>query len=386
MKKVLIKVYNSNGDYLDIWKDATFKGFEKRLNGGLGECLIDLGREFDYGGDDLVLGNHIEILISDGESVVELGDMYSTEIIYKGYISLIEPRVIGKKEGIVVHCLGHYTKLAQDIYKNGTTTTIAEVATDVGVILRNIMDRYIAETTNPQLSYNDETIEETGDNADYTFQMNTYREAFDKVLSLAPAGWFYWIDVQGKVYFKAKPTEPTHSFIFGKDFTEIKIQKSMEKIRNAMLYWNGETGVTKIYKLYSDPTSILLYDRRVQKYFDYGADAEATADLIGAKFLAENKDPEIKLVCKILDNNLSDNRGYDIESINPGDTCSFYGFDSEVSDILKDNMLISRVYYTLNEVEITVEVKRSTLIEWQRLLNNRLDDRSGDGSPSPYSV
>ena len=72
--------------------------------------------------------------------------------------------------------------------------------------------------------------------------------------------------------------------------------------------------------------------------------------------------------------------------MNPGDTCSFYGFDEDVSNILQDNMLISRVYYTLNEVEITVEVKRSTLIEWQRLLNNRLDDRSGDGSPATYSV
>ena len=304
-KSVLIKVYNSNEDYLGLWNDATFKGFEKKINGGLGECIIELGRSFDYGGADLVLGNHIEILIADKESVVELGDTYSADIIYKGYISLIEPRVIGKQEGIIVHLLGHYTKLAQDIYKNGTTTTIAEAGTDVGTILKNIMARYIAETTNPQLSYDDTTIETTGDNADYTFQLNTYREAFNKVLSLSPAGWFYWIDVQGKVWFKAKPTTPTHRFIFGKHFTEIRIQKSMEKIRNALLYWNGETGVTEIYKLYSDATSILLYDRRVQKFFDYGADAEATADLIGVKFLAENKDPEIKFTCKILDNNLS---------------------------------------------------------------------------------
>ena len=389
-KKVLIKVYNSNGDYLGLWNDATFKGFEKKLNGGLGECLIELGKKFDYGGDDLVLGNHIEILIADAESVGKVsGDNYSTEIIYKGYISLIEPRVIGKKEGIIVHCLGHYTKLAQDIYKNGADTTIAEVATDVGVILRNVMDRYLAETTNPQLSYNDKTIEETGDDANYTFQMNTYREAFDKVLSLSPSGWFWWIDVQGKVWFKNKPTTPTHKFIFGKHFTAIKIQKSMEKIRNAMLFWNGEVGGAKIYKLYSDAASILLYDRRIQKFFDYGADLETTADLIGAKFLAENKDPEIRFTCKILDNfvtSLGEKKGYDIESINPGDTCSFFGFDSDVSNILRDNMLISRVYYTLNEVEITVEVKRSTLIEWQRLLNNRLDDRSGDGSPSPYTT
>ena len=215
--------------------------------------------------------------------------------------------------------------------------------------------------------------------------MKTYRQVFDKILSMAPANWFYYINERGVVYFKIKPTTPTHKFVFGKHFTDIKIFKSMEKTRNSLLIWNGVT-VAGICRLYTDDASINKYGRRVTKLFDYGLNDTDTADKIGNKFVEENKDIEIKVVCKIIDNNLNSNRGYDIESISPGDTCSFFGFDDSLATLFKENMLISKVYYTLNEVTLTVEVKKSSLVEWQRILDNNIDDKSTENATTDYTA
>jgi len=43
-------------------------------------------------------------------------------------------------------------------------------------------------------------------------------------------------------------------------------------------------------------------------------------DKIGRKFLAENKDQQVSITCEIIDNNLDSINGYDIDSVQAGDT------------------------------------------------------------------
>ena len=385
MKNITIRVSRPNGSFLKEWSNATFGSFVKELNAGLGVCEIKLGEKFDYQGSELALGNTVEILISDKETV-NLPEGY--RLVYSGYISNYHPWVRGKNEGITVYLLGHYTKLALDIWQNsGTNTTTFEYssATDFGQMFRDLMDRYIAETTSPKLSYSAGSIKLTSTTGKYMFEMKTYREGIEKIKSMAPENWFWYVDELGIVYFKSKPTTPTHTFVFKKHFSEVEVERSMEKIRNAMLFWNGELGVTEIYKLYGDAGSITQYGRRLQKYFDYGVGDEATADIIAAKFIAETKEPAVKVVCEILDNNEDAVNGYDIESIQPGDTCVFKGFNEQFADIFKENMLISKVIYSLNKVELTVEVARAGIIEWQERTNKKVEDSYSRGVPAVYS-
>ena len=392
-KNITIKVFSLAGKFKAIWDNATFQSFEKEINSGLGACSLILGEKFDYQGDDCKIGNHIEILISDGDT---LNLIEGYRLIYSGYISKISP-AIENDEKIQVDILGHYTQLGVDLLKSGAYTTLFTDSTagltttgpgdaaDLGLVMRAIIERYRAETLNPVINYSLGSIPLTATTALYTLECKTYREALDKIMSMAPEGYYFYFDEYNILKFGAKPTTPTHEFIFGKHFQNVRIDRSLEKIRNVLLIWNGETGAGKVYKEYKDDASILQYGRRAYILKDYGIDDEDGADKIGAKFIAENKDPDVKVACTIIDNNIDSAKGYDIESIQPGDTCVFKGFNEQFADIFRDNMLITKVVYYLDKVELIIEPKKSSLVEWQNKTNRDLNDFSSFGMPTDYT-
>jgi len=385
-KHILIKVYDSDGNYVATWDDATFEGFTKEINGGLGECQIKLGRKFDNYGEyfDVSLNNEVRILVTDRDTR-NTDDEYV--LVYSGYISKYTPWIVGGKEGVIVHCLGYYTKLANDIYKNGTTTTIQESATDVGTIFRNLMDRYVAETTNQKLHYSLASILTTSTTATYLFEMMSYREAIEVIKSLAPTDWWWYVDQYHQVNFKSKPTATDHTFVFGRHFHSVKVEKSMEKIKNALLFWNREIGDNKIYKLYSDPVSIGDHGRRVIKHIDQNrVGTTIDADKIGDAFVAEHKEPDIKVIVEIIDNAENLYKGYDIESIEPGQTCIFSGFSEALSETFKENMLITKVEYTLEKVRLTIEPTIAGIVDRLEHVAKQVSASNTKNAPTNYST
>jgi hypothetical protein len=389
MKTISIKVSNNEGEVLKEWTKAKFDGFTKEINSGLGECLITLMEKIDYQGPELNLGNGIDIYIADDDTV-----NLDPRKIYSGYISMIEPRIDGTSENIIVHALGHYTKLSVDYLKNGDQITLYSDSTagltvtapgdeaDIGLIARAIIERYRTETENPKIYYNQSSIPLAGQTAWYTVALKTYREALDKIISMYSSNYFYYFDENGLLTIKQKATEPTHIFQLGKHFKSIDIQKSMEKIRNNVIVWNGDN--PGVLNNYPDEASIKQYGRRTEYIKDTGIVDDTAADKIGAKFLAENKDEDIKLICEILDGNIDTVNGYDIESVQPGDTCSFIGFNQSLSSILHENMLITKVDYTLEKIVLTIEMRKSGIINWQNKTSKEVNDLSSQGIPDTY--
>jgi hypothetical protein len=86
-----------------------------------------------------------------------------------------------------------------------------------------------------------------------------------------------------------------------------------------------------------------------------------------------------------LDNNGNEGKGYDIESINPGDTCSFYGFDADVNDLLRDNMIITKVNYTLDKVELEVQIVKSGMLDTQSKQTIKIGEITSGGLKVPES-
>jgi len=391
MKNLSIKVNRPTGEFIKDWTSiARFSGFSKEINGGLGECILELGVMFDYQGSELEVGNVVEIYISDKETLID-----GFKKIYSGYISMIEGYVDGGKEGVLVHLLGHYTRLSTDYLKNGSQTTLYSDSTDgltvtspgdeaeIGLVVRAVIDRYIAETSSSKISYTLSSIPEIGQSILYTLSVKTYRECLDKLISMYPSNYFYYIDENGILTIKEKSSTPDHTFEFKKHFKSIKIQRGMEKIRNNILIWNGED--SGVYNNYNDAASILKYGRRSEYQEDSGIADDSSADKIGSKFIAENKDPDVKVICELIDDNIDEENGYDIESVNPGNTCRFVGFDSSLSDILKDNMLITRVDYELDKITLTVEITKSGIINWQNKTTKEVNDLKSYGVPESYT-
>ncbi len=141
MKLLQFKVYNTAGTYIKNWADASLISFSKRMNGGIGECVIDLARTINNWKDsaDIDLNYRVQIYISDKDN----GYLK----IYDGFISNITFNGDGVKEKTTVKCLGFIEKLAVDFYKNDTLTTIAETAADPSTMLKNIIYRLSLENT-----------------------------------------------------------------------------------------------------------------------------------------------------------------------------------------------------------------------------------------------
>jgi len=401
-KQIIINVSDSvTGNLMKTITNFEFVSLSKSLNAGCGECVINMAVPFDYDGQELALGNDVEIRISDKDTIagsLALQDTAGSKVIYTGYISLIERNVQGEREGLTVHMLGHYTKLQTDILKNSAQTTLYSKtyvgltitsgdlsSADIGLLMRSVIDRYRAETVNPKIGYIYDDVPNTGTVATYSFAQKTYREAMEILKRMAPLGMYYYIDPVGNLKFKQSASTPKHLFIFGKHFRGVRVEQSMEKVRNGLLVWNGQTGGSSIYKSYSDADSILRYGRRTETFNDYGINNVDGADLIGAKFIDENKRPDIKVTCEIIDNSESTDRGYDIESIEPGDTCSFLGFKVGVSDIFKDNMIITSVTYFLDKVQIEVEIVKAGILDIQNQQSQAISDIGSGGLGVPES-
>lgn len=392
-KNISIKVRRPSGEFIKDWSSiATFETFSKEINSGLGECILTLGVPFDYNGSELDIGNIVEISISDKQTTID-----GSLLIYSGYISLIEPSIDESKDIIIVHLLGHYTKLSLDYLKNGNqvvlfsdstaglTTTSPGSEADIGLILRGIIDRYRTETNNPNLFYTLTSIPLIGQSALYSISLKTYREAFDSVCSMLPSGYFWYVDENGMITVKSKASSRKHIFEFRKHFKSLHISKSLENIRNFLLVWNGEpAGASCVFNHYEDVASILQYGRRSNIIVDYAISNNTSADKIGARYIEENKNPAIKISCEILDDNYDTINGYDIDSINPGDTCTFIGFDQS-SDILQEDMLITKIDYYLDRVILEIEIQKTGLIDWQEELSTKVEDLSSYNVPNTYS-
>lgn len=383
-KQLFVDVYDpATGLKITSWMNVNLNQFTKNINSGLSECILELPYNFDYAGTDIAEGNEVKISIQDNDTGGGV-----QRLIYWGYISMIEGEISDRKETMKVRLLGFQTMLALDICRIALATTIPFAAVDISVAIRAIIDYFKIANPLSKLSYTALTIPTVGQVITYTLHRAFYQDALDKIRSIAPPNCYFYIDENNIVTFKTKPTTPTHTFILGKHFSAMQAQRGVEKIKNSLLLWNGETGVSKIYKRYEDAGSIALYGRRTKVIDDWGVGDVATADMLAANFLTENKDPEIVLIVEIMDNTENtDGKGYDIESIQPGDTCSFIGFsEAFASRYLSANMLITSVFYTLDKVTLTIDPRNLGIVEWQdQTAKNALQNNS-DTAPSPYTI
>ena len=102
--------------------------------------------------------------------------------------------------------------------------------------------------------------------------------------------------------------------------------------------------------------------------------------------MSEHKEPDIKVIVEIIDNSVDPYTGYDIESINPGQTCIFSGFSDSLDETFKENMLITEVQYTLSKVRLTIEPTRAGIVDRLEHIARQINDSNTKNAPSAYST
>lgn len=351
MKRFEYKIYNSAGAFLSTIPDAADEPrFTSYINGGLGDMTIKLPRsvfQFEEG-TVIAQNNQLKVVCYDNDAT-------AGTTIYNGYISKYAPTLQEGKEFVLVTCLGYISEtqrfMAEDASGN---TTLTYNSYDPTNILKDILDKFTAAGGHPD--YTGSSTSNTGTTVSYEFNTYTVKECLDKCVELAPVGWFYFVDSSNTVTFKGKDATANHTFILGKDVVTIIPEKSAENMVNRIYFTGGDVTGTPLYKKYERSGSISTYGLHAEKYVDSRVTDETTMDIIAASILDRGDAPETRTTLVIRDNNGDDGRGYDIESIKPGDTCKVIGYSDQATNLWDLAVWDSDIWdYDITQVSSTVQ-------------------------------
>lgn len=359
-KKYFAKVYAKDG--MTIRKIIPFEmpldgsmhaksqpEFSSKMNGGLGELVIDLKAPFD---------NFLEGTMVDFMNVVDLYCsridpttlVQTTRRIYSGYCSRYEPYADASgDEGCRMTLLGFYSLFTTSYY--GTNPYgVTHTTVDPETIAKAIVDNFNAAYSGSFLTYSG-TTSPVGTNVTYTFTQQKWDAALTTTVGLAGTGWWFSIDRDRQLIFKAKPSIATHSFTIGKDVESLVCPKDSEKVVNEVLVIRN-SGTTTTY---TDATSQAKFGlgsspagRRTSIINDSTINDATTADQRGNKELGDNKDQKVKATLTV-------NSTFDIEKIQVGDTCKIFNFNQASTFFGSNNQQIVELTYHGDTIDLQLE-------------------------------
>jgi len=401
-KRYNYKVYSKEGAYIDTWTDViNDPEFTTVINGGSVELTVRLARQTaNFGeGDDVNFGNEVQVWCFDDDAPAGVK-------IFSGYVSRYEPRNDGPEESIVVHCLGYHTRLNDFVHEDSVGTTgIAYNSTDPGEIAEDIIDK--ARANGLEVDWNETTLQKTGTVVSYTFRVNTVQECVDKILELAPIGWYWYVDPDKNFNLHPKKDQATHVFTMGKEIFFMEPQKRIESVVNRIYFLGGvpEGQTEPLYGRYNRPASVSIYGMKAIKKIDERVTLQSTMDTIANNILDAQQTLEVRTIIRVKDNDYDRTYGYNIESIKVGDTCQIRNYqdtfgssrwdvmswdvdawDFDARNVTELVMQIVEVRYTPNYVELVVSSKVPNVSKRIEDINRNLVDSLVASAPDNPSL
>ena len=344
---IQIKVYDESGTLLTAGGDTDVHNikFEKNINGGLGEAVLDM---------QFSISNLGSVNTFDFNNRVEfyLTDEFNTDLlIYSGYITALDPYFKDGAEGVKITMLGAISKLSNDYFRVGDSITTTKNSTDPSQIFKDIIDNYRVLEDNPLVNYTGTSIKMTGTSISYTYYSKTHLEAIEKTEEFLPYNWYWYVDADGILNLNEEG-QRTHYLSVGGHITSLDTFKNIESIKNKFVFWNGRDLADSdyIYSVYNDTQSQADYDIRTEQRTDSRVTLQATADIMGNSFINANKDPKTRVRLVV-------NNTYDIASIQPGDFVRIRNVDTTSNPDLvtfPDDLKVVRVIYEVDKVELTL--------------------------------
>jgi len=240
---------------------------------------------------------------------------------------------------------------------------------DISEVVKACLDRSAAQGLS--ITYTPASIETTGALISVDFQVNTILEAIQTCHSLAPAGWYWYVDTDNILHFKAADTTPDHKFVRGRHLEQVEYNETIEGIINAAYFTGGKVGADNLFVEEIDEDSIAAVRRGLSR----DANNRITSAAVG----------RLLLEAKIAENNSQKKSGtaviprsvYDITTISRGQIASFLAFAA--SPIAGLNLQIVRSVRKSESVSLTlgyIPARSSIRVEELRrqLLNTQTID------------
>lgn len=244
---------------------------------------------------------------------------------------------------------GSYGEMAGDLYfitasalpTTSATYTSKDPTTEM---FKPIIDDY--RLRGGMLNYATGSVDATGLSLTATFNTETIFDSMRRVLSLAPNGFYFYVDLgTDTIYFKQTLTTPTYKLIKGRHLNKINLIMSIENVKNDLLFSGAETAGVNLYTEYEDQASQSNYGKRIERKSDNRVSIQATADAIGDSFIDENANEYYETTVTVLD------RTMDITLFKPGATVGLRGFGNFAD---RQIMQIVRLEYTPDAINLTL--------------------------------
>lgn len=277
------------------------------------------------------------------------------------------------------------TNIATDTYTETSHDLIFSIITSSGAIssqflsydpsniVKGLLNSFISLGGN--LSYTDDSIDLSGTTVSYTFKFNTYYEALQKCVELAPANWYWYVDPgTGVVYFKTKSTSADHTLIKGKHINNFEIGQSLEDVTNLVYFTGGATvGVNlQVYNL--NTTSISLYGQWLETQADNRVTDSDSAGIIIQGILDQKSEPRF-----IIPNVTVLASAYDISTLMVGQCVGFANFNNLVNSLILQIMSIT---YTPDSAVLKLEVLPPTQSKRLEDIKRNLDAQQTENNPA----
>jgi hypothetical protein len=213
-------------------------------------------------------------------------------------------------------------------YSNAGQTTAAYASQDPSTILRDVLTNYASQ--GGTISYSALTVLDTSTITSYTFKVNTVLEGIKKLLSLAPANWYFMVDpATNLLTFKQASTTADHTMILGRHIESLDLEASIEELKNIAYFSGGDTGSgSNLYVKTTSAASLAANKPGLAKLSDPNVTAAAVATVINQGFLDENS-AEVYITTLVIHANT-----YDTKLFKVGQTIGFAGFSSFVDNLV----------------------------------------------------
>lgn len=285
--------------------------------------------------------------------------------------------------------------------------------TDPSVMARELLDLAKQEDESFPINYAEGSIQNTGNIAQYTFRDMQLRNAIDKVREMCPPGWHWFVDASGKFYFRGPQHTMTHRLRLGEEILTYNVEKTVKNIKNVIIVRGRQDadasepdGSGSISLTVRDELSVRKLGARYLYLRDSNIKDQITASIFANGRLEENKRPERQGSVMVVDEKELNNittllKGYNVESIQPGDYIiiedgtsksdsksywdrSIYNesyWDSGETDYFDNLIQIKSIRYRGDHVELQLSQRPPSavsdfakLVRWQQMQQNSEQD------------
>lgn len=229
-------------------------------------------------------------------------------------------------------------------YEVGGDTKVPFNSYEPSQIAREVID--FLRRRGARVNYTDESIEDTGTEVSYTYNLNTGKEALDKIPELCPADWYSYYDPGTNLFhLHPRPDSPERYFTKKKDIIAMKLRRSLQRLVN-QVYLTGGGDPALLIKV-TDTASREAWRKGLKKISDNRVTDSDTANIMAQSAIDRGKDPEYSGTITIgIDH-------YDyIEDINLGEMSGYQNFGNFI-----DNLSLQLVSITYNLDTIDAELQ-----------------------------